>query len=156
MRVSFPDPTVAMVWVRATDDFVKMQEAPSMRYDVLDYDGAAVRDLVEKVKADFLVEFPHCTVKGAVATPPLRQGLCHSPTRYASKCLRPATPYENLYMSGFDVAERSFEGAITAARATANAMLGYDAFDLYVIGRDVVEDLVNGRVAPPVDKPKAD
>ena len=50
MRVKFPDPSVAMVWVRATDDFVIMREAPSMRYDVQDYDGAAVRDLVEKVR----------------------------------------------------------------------------------------------------------
>ena len=74
-----------------------------------------------------------------------RVGLSHDPFRYAAACVRPSTPFPNLFLSGTDLTYDSFLGGFEAGYLTATGLLGYNAVDLLYLGKNAVSDLDDGK-----------
>ena len=72
---------------------------------------------------------------------PLRMGLSHSPERFLAPGIRPQTNYPNLYIAGSDLTIDTFSGSIVGSYLAANAVLGYQYFDLAVLSKSLAYDL---------------
>jgi hypothetical protein len=114
------------------------------------YTVKSVRDSVkvslkEKVIENFLLVFPEFKnriVKSNISNV-IRTGLSDSPYRYAAiAACRPSTPLSNLFLSGNDITDDTFLGGFDAACITGNEILGYNCFDLGVLDKNCVSDLV--------------
>ena len=55
-------------------------------------------------------------------------GLAHTPTRFAERGLRPATPVTGLWLTGQDVATCGVGGALSSGYLTASAIVGRPVF----------------------------
>ena len=148
-----PGFSTCVVTIEADDDFVikpsgeGSSNSSKMFQMVGGAGGAKVREeLKGRVLEDLVRNFPTCEGKvvGAWLGEVSAQGLSHDPNRFAANCVKPGTPFGNLFLGGLDVTYDSFVGGLAAGYLTANAVLGYTAFDQVVLGKSLVADLVAG------------
>jgi hypothetical protein len=140
------DKSTCVVTIEADDDFVikpPSNEIPKT-FRVNSAAGQKQKDdLVKKVEEAVVANFP--SVKGAIVksaiSPLIWPGLSHDPNRFAARCVRPSTPFPNLFLGGTDLTLDSSNGALSSAVLTANAMLGYSAVDIFLLGKSVATDL---------------
>lgn len=145
-----PSTSCCVVTVEADDDFVIPPEAgeATLSYKINSTSTTAETqaNMKRKILEDLNTLFPTITsdvIKSSNLSEPLRKGLTHNCMRYAAKCVKPSTPYPNLFLGSEDLTFDSFSGRLAAGAMAANAVLGYDAFDLMYLGKNVVEDLRN-------------
>ncbi|GMH96466.1 hypothetical protein TrVE_jg10146 [Triparma verrucosa] len=143
-----PETSCCVVTVEADEDFVIAPEAGeatlSYKINSTSTTTETKANMKRKILSDLQTLFPTLTpevVSSSTLSDVIRRGLTHNCMRFAAKCVKPSTPYPNLYLSGEDLTFDSMSGRIAAGAMAANAVLGYDVFDLMFLGKSVVEDL---------------